>query len=277
MAVNLVGTRRRGRGPRAAGVVVRPVPGGPVGGRPGPAGAAQRRDDRRRTAPRCAATTATSTSTSRSGWPSPTGSGRWPGRARRSAGRRRSRSLERLRVGDVIRVPPGRRAGLAVVLDPGTGGFGEPRPLVLTEDRWAGRVTAGGLPGAGRGAGPGAGAEALQPPLAAAPGATWPPRCSATGLRPARPAGAAAGPRGPRARTTSSLTLRARAAPAPVPRLPGAGGARPLGRAPAPAGPRHRGAAGRRWPAAPARWPAPSTGSARLLDRRAATCRPTAR
>jgi ATP-dependent RNA helicase HelY len=52
-------------------------------------------------------------------------------------------SLERLRVGDVIRVPSGRRAGLAVVLDPGAGGFGEPRPLVLTQDRWAGRVTPG--------------------------------------------------------------------------------------------------------------------------------------
>ncbi|GAA1854282.1 DEAD/DEAH box helicase [Asanoa iriomotensis] len=50
-------------------------------------------------------------------------------------------SLERLRIGDVIRVPSGRRAGLAVVLDPGTGGFGDPRPLVLTQDRWAGRVT----------------------------------------------------------------------------------------------------------------------------------------
>ncbi|MEV0732460.1 DEAD/DEAH box helicase [Polymorphospora sp. NPDC050346] len=52
-------------------------------------------------------------------------------------------SLERLRVGDVIRIPSGRRAGLAVVLEPGTGGFGEPRPLVLTQDRWAGRVTVG--------------------------------------------------------------------------------------------------------------------------------------
>ncbi|WP_428965497.1 DEAD/DEAH box helicase [Micromonospora fluostatini] len=50
-------------------------------------------------------------------------------------------ALERLRVGDVIRIPSGRRAGLAVVLDPATGGFGEPRPLVLTQDRWAGRVT----------------------------------------------------------------------------------------------------------------------------------------
>ncbi|BCJ62859.1 DEAD/DEAH box helicase [Micromonospora endophytica] len=50
-------------------------------------------------------------------------------------------SLERLRVGDVIRVPSGRRAGLAVVLDPAAGGFSEPRPLVLTQDRWAGRIS----------------------------------------------------------------------------------------------------------------------------------------
>jgi ATP-dependent RNA helicase HelY len=52
-------------------------------------------------------------------------------------------SIERLRIGDVIRVPHGRRAGLAVVLDSGTAGFGEPRPLVLTEDRWAGRISSG--------------------------------------------------------------------------------------------------------------------------------------
>jgi len=63
--------------------------------------------------------------------------------ARQGAVQRRAEavaSLERLRVGDVIVVPSGRRAGLAVVLDPGTGGFGDPRPLLLTEDRWAGRV-----------------------------------------------------------------------------------------------------------------------------------------
>ncbi|NJC72165.1 DEAD/DEAH box helicase [Planosporangium thailandense] len=52
-------------------------------------------------------------------------------------------SIERLRIGDVIRVPHGRRAGLAVVLDNGSAGFGEPRPLVLTEDRWAGRISSG--------------------------------------------------------------------------------------------------------------------------------------
>jgi ATP-dependent RNA helicase HelY len=40
-------------------------------------------------------------------------------------------------------VPSGRRAGLAVVLDVGSVGLGEPRPMVLTEDRWAGRIAAG--------------------------------------------------------------------------------------------------------------------------------------
>ncbi len=56
-------------------------------------------------------------------------------------------SIEKLKIGDVIRVPHGRRAGLAVILDPGSGGFGEPRPLVLTEDRWAGRLSAGEFAG----------------------------------------------------------------------------------------------------------------------------------
>jgi ATP-dependent RNA helicase HelY len=70
--------------------------------------------------------------------------------ARQGSAQRRAaatESLERLRVGDVIQVPSGRRAGLAIVLDPGTGGFGEPRPLVLTEDRWAGRIAAGDFSG----------------------------------------------------------------------------------------------------------------------------------
>jgi ATP-dependent RNA helicase HelY len=64
--------------------------------------------------------------------------------ARQGAAQRRAaatQSLERLRPGDVVRVPSGRRAGLAVVIDPGSSGFGEPRPLVLTEDRWAGRIS----------------------------------------------------------------------------------------------------------------------------------------
>jgi ATP-dependent RNA helicase HelY len=70
--------------------------------------------------------------------------------ARQGASQRRAAavsSMERLRIGDVIRVPQGRRAGLAVVLEAPTGGFGEPRPLVLTQDRWAGRVSSADFPG----------------------------------------------------------------------------------------------------------------------------------
>jgi ATP-dependent RNA helicase HelY len=52
-----------------------------------------------------------------------------------------TRSLEALRPGDVIRVPAGKRAGLAVVLDPGTRPRDEPHPLVVTEARWAGRLS----------------------------------------------------------------------------------------------------------------------------------------
>jgi ATP-dependent RNA helicase HelY len=50
-------------------------------------------------------------------------------------------SLEKLRRGDVIRVPRGRRAGLAVVLDPGVDPHDDPRPLVVTESRWSGRLS----------------------------------------------------------------------------------------------------------------------------------------
>src|SRR5205085_9707437 len=60
-------------------------------------------------------------------------------------------ALAALRIGDVIRVPSGRRQGLAVVLDPGVashalGEDADPRPLVLTEDRWAGRLSTTDFP-----------------------------------------------------------------------------------------------------------------------------------
>ena len=50
-------------------------------------------------------------------------------------------SLEQLKVGDVIAVPQGRRSGLAVVIDPGVGSDGQAHPLVVTIDRWAGRLS----------------------------------------------------------------------------------------------------------------------------------------
>ncbi|GLZ79078.1 ATP-dependent RNA helicase [Actinorhabdospora filicis] len=50
-------------------------------------------------------------------------------------------SLARLKVGDVIHIPGGKRAGLAVVLDTGVPRGGEQRVTVLTENRWAGRIT----------------------------------------------------------------------------------------------------------------------------------------
>jgi ATP-dependent RNA helicase HelY len=51
-------------------------------------------------------------------------------------------SLRQLRTGDIIHVPAGKRAGLAVVLDPGyvSGGDG-PRPTVLTADRQVRRLS----------------------------------------------------------------------------------------------------------------------------------------
>jgi ATP-dependent RNA helicase HelY len=52
-----------------------------------------------------------------------------------------AQSLEALKVGDVVRIPAGRRAGLAVILDPGISPIADTRPMVLTQDRWAGRLS----------------------------------------------------------------------------------------------------------------------------------------
>ena len=53
-----------------------------------------------------------------------------------------ARTLEGLAAGDVLELPGGRRAGHAVVLDPGApGGFEGPRPTVLTTDRQVRRLT----------------------------------------------------------------------------------------------------------------------------------------
>src|SRR5690242_15200145 len=66
----------------------------------------------------------------------------------RSAARRREAmsSLARLRRGDIIQVPGGRRAGIAVVLDPSPGGADEPLPLVLTSGRQVRQLTPADFP-----------------------------------------------------------------------------------------------------------------------------------
>ncbi|MFD6396341.1 DEAD/DEAH box helicase [Nocardia sp. NPDC060249] len=55
------------------------------------------------------------------------------------------KALIGLRRGDVVSIPVGKRSGLAVILEPDQTP-GDPRPLVLTEDHWAGRVSAADFP-----------------------------------------------------------------------------------------------------------------------------------
>lgn len=54
-------------------------------------------------------------------------------------------ALAELHRGDVVAIPSGRRSGLAVVLEPDATP-GDPRPLVLTEDKWAGRISVADFP-----------------------------------------------------------------------------------------------------------------------------------
>src|SRR5271166_2166170 len=56
-------------------------------------------------------------------------------------------ALAALRRGDIISITHGRRGGLAVVLEPDRDSA-EPRPLVLTENRWAGRISSADYSGA---------------------------------------------------------------------------------------------------------------------------------
>ncbi|MDT5303172.1 MAG: ATP-dependent helicase HelY, partial [Mycobacterium sp.] len=77
-------------------------------------------------------------------------SGRERAQARASRVQRRGATndaLTALRRGDIIAIGQGKRGGLAVVLEPATDGD-EPRPLVLTEHRWAGRISSADYTGA---------------------------------------------------------------------------------------------------------------------------------
>ena len=55
-------------------------------------------------------------------------------------------ALAQLRRGDIITISHGRRSGLAVVLEPDRDSS-DPRPLVLSEHRWAGRISSADYPG----------------------------------------------------------------------------------------------------------------------------------
>ena len=169
-------------------------------------------------------------------------------------------ALRKLKPGDVIAVPVGRRAGLAVVLDPGLAGDADPRPLVLTEDRWAGRLSTADFPVARRGAGPDAAAQARRPP-----GAPRPPRPRVGAARHrhrrARPRAGAARAADRPPRTPSWPPCGGRCAPTPATAAPTArrtpGG--PSGTTGWSARPS---SCGRRCAPPPTRWPARSTASA---------------
>ncbi len=99
----------------------------------------------------------------------------------RSASRRAEAvaSLESLRIGDVIRVPSGRRAGYAVVVAPDRSA-GLDGPQAHGADRGpAGEAADGHGPAVGRSRrSAGSGCPRTSTPAARSPGATSPPRCA---------------------------------------------------------------------------------------------------
>ena len=153
-------------------------------------------------------------------------------------------SLEALRPGDVIEVPAGKFAGMAVVIDPGMRSDRDgPRPYVLTADRQRPPAVDGRLPGAGGAVHPDADPAHLQRPQ---PAVASRPRLHAAGahagLHAAASPGRQAGDRRPRPGARGGEGDRpaaGRAARAPLPRLLRPRGPRPLGRAAPQARARH--------------------------------------
>ena len=151
-------------------------------------------------------------------------------------------ALRALRPGDVIAVPGGRRAGLAVVLDPGRERRRRPAPAGAHRGPLGRAALVGGLPHAGDRAGPDAAAAQRQPPRARRaprPGVVAAQHRHRRAHEPAaRPLGQGRPGRRPGARHAAPGAARA-----PLPRLRRPGGARPVGRAARPAGTRDRAAA----------------------------------
>ena len=94
------------------------------------------------------------------------------GLARAGAARRRDSTtadLMSLKRGDVISIPAGRRAGLAVVLDPGVGSDDSVRPLVVTAGTLGRPALTGGFPRAGAESGPDQTRQVHRPPVPGRP------------------------------------------------------------------------------------------------------------
>ena len=143
MAVNLVGQRRPGPGPDAAGAVVRPVPVRPLGGRRGADAGPEHRGDRRLLGQAAACDRGDFAAYARLRAEIARAGGRGgPGTPVGPAGRGAADVCSILKPGDIVRVPSGRSQGWAVVIDPGTRRRSRiPRPLVLTEDRQVRRLS----------------------------------------------------------------------------------------------------------------------------------------
>ena len=143
MAVNLVGQVGRQRAAGPAGVVVRPVPGRPRGGRAWPARRPGYGREMEELSVGCERGDLTGYAALRRQLSEREGD---QSRQRAAARRREAlASLERLRRGDIIQVPSGRRAGIAVVLEP-TAADGQPMPLVLTANRQVKRLSPADFP-----------------------------------------------------------------------------------------------------------------------------------
>ena len=110
--------------------------------------------------------------------PSARASPSWPSQGSAQRRAQAASSLEQLKVGDVIAVPQGRRSGLAVVIDPGLGQHGQAHPLVVTIDRWAGRLSDADFSAPGRAAGQDPGARRASTTAARRPARTWRRRCA---------------------------------------------------------------------------------------------------
>ena len=159
----------------------------------------------------------------------------------RSAARRAAvvESLGALGRGDIIVVPGGRRAGTAVVLEPGRDALA-PAPLILTEHRQLKRLVAGRVPGPGGRRAADSDSRPVQPEVTAATQGPGLPQCGTSWQASTWPqARRSAGRNGIGAERRGRSRGRGRPAdrrPAPpaarasVPRLQGREGARPADR-----------------------------------------------